>query len=101
MNIENGSNLFYLDKNINNKKIIVNNKLQDYINYITKSLNNIDEMIGEAHEYFDGDLAGVFYSKCFQYQNFFKLIVENLETYRTELLGEVKTKEEKWLCLKN
>ena len=108
MDTEINSSISFDGKNLDEKLYLSNIKLQNNIDYIIKSLNNIDDLIDESHEYFSGEFSNSFYEKYAQYRVFFKLIVENLDAYKSELLDsminasksaktEVKTDNDWWI----
>jgi uncharacterized protein YukE len=73
---------------VNEKEMIaINTKLQNDIDYISKIFSNLDDMVAESKGYFKGDLADVFFHKYTQYQLYYKRIIENLDSFREDLVN--------------
>ena len=74
--------------NTNEHDYIVSvNRLQTYIDSISKILSNMDDLVLESNEYFSGSLADSFNSKYSQFQMNHKRIIENLNHLKSEYMN--------------
>ena len=69
---------------------LIDVKLGDYIDYISKSFNNLNDLIDESNSYFKGDFADSFVNKYSQYQSYHSCIIENLNSFKTDLVNVMK-----------
>lgn len=68
------------------------NKLQTYIDSITKILSDMDDLVFESEEYFSGTFGEAFQNKYSQFQLNHKHIIENLNTLKNEYMDNRRKK---------
>ena len=66
--------------------ILISN-LSDYIDNVSKSFSEMDTLVQESNVFFNGDVADKFRKKYGHFSDEYKTIINNLESYKTDLIN--------------
>ena len=86
----------YLMRSVSQKDLnAINVKLQNNIDSIMRVFNNIEDLIAESNNYFQGDFGEAFNNKYSEFQENFLRILDGLDSFRSDLVNINNIKDNK------